>query len=220
MARESKAPSERTRVKRVNQRAVYDRPGIDAILDAQPLCHVGYLRDGHPFVTPTFQWREGDTVYFHGSAASQALRAANGADVCLTVSCLDGFVLARSGFHHSVNYRSVMILGKAVPIEDPETKNTLLNNFIEGLFPGRVETLRPNNDQEIKATTVLSLPISEASAKVRTGNPVDDDEDYELPIWAGVIPLHMSVGKPQDDGRVLDGVEVPDHVMNFGRNLF
>lgn len=220
MARESGAPSERTRVKRANQRAVYDREGINAILDAQPLCHIGYVRDGHPFVTPTFQWREGDTVYFHGSSASQALRASSGMDVCLTVSCLDGFVLARSGFHHSVNYRSVMILGKATPIEDDELKNTLLNNFVEGLFPGRVETLRPNNAQEIKATTVLSLPVSEASAKVRTGGPIDDDEDYALPIWAGVIPLQTTLGAPVDDGRLLDGVEVPDHVVKFGRNKF
>lgn len=218
MARETKAPSERTRVKRVNQRAVYDRDGINAILDAQPLCHIGYVRDGHPFVTPTFQWREGDRVYFHGSAASQALRASEGAKVCLTVSCLDGYVLARSGFHHSVNYRSVMILGEAEPVTDPDEKNTLLNNFIEGLFPGRVATLRPNNDQEIKATTVLSLPISEASAKVRDGDPVDDDEDYELPIWAGVIPLKTVVGEPYDDGRILDGVNVPDHVLKFGKD--
>ncbi len=218
MARETKAPSERTRVKRTNQRAVYDRDGINAILDAQPLCHIGYLRDGHPFVTPTFQWREGDRVYFHGSAASQALRASSNADICLTVSCLDGYVLARSGFHHSVNYRSVMILGKAEVVDDPEEKNTLLNNFIEGLWPGRVATLRPNNDQEIKATTVLSLPISEASAKVRDGNPVDDDEDYDLPIWAGVIPMRTVVGEPYDDGRLLDGVTVPDHVLKFGRS--
>ncbi|MDF1721823.1 MAG: pyridoxamine 5'-phosphate oxidase family protein [Minwuia sp.] len=217
MARETKAPTERTRVKRVNQRAVYDREGIDAILDAQPLCHIGYLRDGHPFVTPTFQWREGDRVYFHGSAASQALRAATGTDICLTVSCLDGYVLARSGFHHSVNYRSVMILGKAEIVTDTDEKNTLVNNFVEGLFPGRVATLRPNNAQELKATTVLSLPISEASAKVRNGGPVDDDEDYELPIWAGVIPLRTVMDEPYDDGRVLDGVEVPDHVRNFNK---
>ena len=219
MARESKAPSERTRVKRLNERAVYDRQGIDAILDAQPLCHVGYVRDGQPFVTPTFQWREGDHVYFHGSSASQALRSARDADVCLTVSCFDGLVLARSGMHHSANYRAVMILGRPTLIEDPELKSTLVNNFIEGLFPGRVETLRPNNAQEIKATSVLSLPISEASAKVRTGNPVDDEEDYALPIWAGVIPLHTTVGTAHDDGRILDGVEVPDHVRNFGKNM-
>lgn len=218
MARETKAPSERTRVKRTNQRAVYDREGINAILDSQSLCHIGYLRDGQPFVTPTFQWREGDRVYFHGSAASQALRASNSADICLTVSCLDGYVLARSGFHHSVNYRSVMILGKAQAVTDHDEKNTLLNNFVESLFPGRVAGLRPNNDQEIKATTVLYLPISEASAKVRDGDPVDDEEDYELPIWAGVIPVRTVFGEPHDDGRILDGVNVPDHVLNFGKD--
>lgn len=215
MARTSGAPSERTRVKRLNQRGHYDRATIDAILDAQPLCHVGYVRDGHPFVTPTLQWREGDHVYFHGSAASQALRASTDAEVCLTVSCLDGFVLARSGFHHSVNYRAVMILGRPEEVTDPALKNRHLETFIDGLFPGRVATLRPNTAQELKATTLLALPISEASAKVRTGGPVDDEDDYALPIWAGVVPLHTVIGTPEADPRNLPDLDVPEHVRDF-----
>ena len=215
MARNSDAPSERTRVKRVNQRGHYDRATIDAILDSQPLCHLGYVRDGHPFVTPTLQWREGDRVYFHGSAASQALRAATDATVCLTVSCLDGFVLARSGFHHSVNYRAVMILGRPEEVSDTAIKNRHLETFIDGLFPGRVATLRPNNAQELKATTLLSLPVTEVSAKVRTGGPIDDEEDYALPIWAGVIPVRTIVGTPEPDPRNLPGVAVPAHVTDL-----
>lgn len=215
MARTSDAPSERTRVKRVHQRGHYDRATIDAILDAQPLCHLGYVKDGHPFVTPTLQWREGDRVYFHGSAASMALRNSRQAEVCLTVSCLDGFVMARSGFHHSVNYRAVMILGRPEEVTDTALKNRHLETFIDGLFPGRVAILRPNNAQELKATTLLSLPIDEASAKVRTGGPVDDEEDYALPIWSGVIPVRTVVGAPEPDPRNLPGVDVPAHIRDF-----
>lgn len=215
MARTTDAPSDRVRIRRAHLRGRYDRATIDAILDAQPLCHVGYVKDGHPFVTPTLQWRDGDRVYWHGSAASQALNAAGGTPVCLTVSCLDGFVLARSAFHHSVNYRSVMILGEPEVITDPETVTRHVDTFVDGLFPGRGSMLRAHLKQEIKATTVLSLPISEASAKVREGGPIDDEEDYALPIWAGVIPVRTIVGEPEADPRNLAGVEMPEHVRQF-----
>ncbi|WP_416898975.1 MAG: pyridoxamine 5'-phosphate oxidase family protein [Minwuia sp.] len=211
----AKAPSERTRVKRAFVRATYERDAVYAILDAQPLCHVGYVKDGHPFVTPTFQWREGDRVYWHGSSASQALRAAKSARVCLTVSCLDGFVMARSGFHHSVNYRSAMILGEAEIVEDEAAKVKHLDTFIDGLFPGQSGLIRPMNTQEKKATTVLSMPIEEYSAKIRGEGPIDDEEDYALPIWAGVIPVHQTVGEPIPDPRNLPDVEMPDCIRDF-----
>jgi len=211
----AKPPTDRVRLRRAHLRGLYDRESIDAILDAQPLCHVGYVKDGHPFVTPTFQWREGDRVYWHGSSASQMLRAAKSMPVCLTVSCLDGFVMARSGFHHSVNYRSVMILGEAEIVEGAEEITARVDIFLNGLFPGRAEILRPHTKQEIKGTTVLSLPITEASAKVRDGGPVDDEEDYELPIWAGVIPVKQVVGEPIPDERNLPGIEPPAHITDF-----
>jgi len=199
----------------MHERGAYDRQTIDAILDATPLCNMGYVLDGSPVVTPTFQWREGDRVYWHGSSASRMLRKSTGAEVCLTVSLLDGFVLARSGFHHSVNYRSVMLLGKAELVNDPEEKSVRLQAFVDGLFPGRWDELRPVTSQELKATTVLSMPIDEGSAKVRTGGPVDDDEDYELPIWAGVVPIKQVIGEPFDDGRVLPGVSTPEYLKSL-----
>jgi nitroimidazol reductase NimA-like FMN-containing flavoprotein (pyridoxamine 5'-phosphate oxidase superfamily) len=206
--------TERTRVRRLHQRGAYDRATIDAILDATPMCHVGYLVDGRPAVTPTFHWREGDRVYWHGSAASRALRAAEGAEVCLTVSLLDGLVLARSAFHHSANYRSVMIFGRAEKVSDPELKTTRLRAFLEGLYPGRWSTLRPITDQELKATTVLSLPIEEASAKIRSGPPVDDEEDYALPIWGGVLPIRYAFDATQPDVRNLEGVAEPGYARD------
>ncbi len=215
MARDSDAPSERVRVKRVHERGSYDRDTVHAILDAMPICHVGYVVDGTPYVTPTLQWREGDRVYWHGSSASRMLRKCEGAEVCLTVTCVDGLVLARSAFHHSANYRSVMILGQAEKITDPAEAEMRLKNFVDGLFPGRWDMLRPMAGQELKATTVLSMPISEASAKVRTGMPVDDDEDYELPIWAGVIPVRMQMLPPEDDPKNLPEADQPDHVTAF-----
>ncbi len=194
--------TDRTRLRRAHPRGHHDRATIDAILDSQPLCHVGYVMDGKPVVTPTLQWREGDHIYWHGSSASRAIRAAKGAEVCVTVSILDGFVMARSGFHHSVNSRSVMLFGRA----------ELVPEMLETLFPGSTATLRPDRDQDIKATTILSLPITEASAKVRTGPPVDDEADYALPIWAGVIPVETRTLPPVPDPRNLEGVAV---VRNF-----
>jgi hypothetical protein len=201
--------TERTRLRRLHDRGHYDRDTVHSILDATPFCHVGYVIDGKPAVTPTFHWREGDRVYWHGSSASRALRASEGSEVCLTVSLLDGLVLARSGFHHSANYRSVMIFGEATRTTDPEAKLERLKNFIEGLYPGRWDSLRPVTAQELKATAVLSLPIDEASAKIRTGQPVDDEADYSLPIWAGVLPVRYAVGNPEPDPRNSDGVTEP-----------
>ncbi len=194
----------------MHTRGSYDRDTLYAILDAMPLAHVGYAIEGRPFVTPTFQWREGDRVYWHGSSASRAIRSARGAQVCLTVSLLDGFVLARSAFHHSANYRSAMVFGEAVEVTDPEEKRARLERFVEGLYPGRWEALRPVAPQELKATTVLSLPIDEASAKLRTGGPVDDEEDYAWPVWAGVVPVRHVVGAPEPDPRNLDAVDEPE----------
>lgn len=208
------AKTDRTRLKRAHQRGHFDRATVNAILDAQPMCHVGYVIDGAPFVTPTFQWREGDYVYWHGSSASRALRASKGAQVCLTVSILDGLVMARSGFHHSVNSRSVMLFGQAEKVPEAD-KQEKLCRFIDGLWPGRSAVLRPNNAQELKATTILALKVDEGSAKVRTGPPVDDEEDYELPIWAGVIPIETRVGAPVSDARNLPDVDVPDHIADF-----
>jgi len=205
------APSARTRLRRSPTRGRYDRTAIDAILDAGLLCHVGYVIDGQPMVTPTLYWREGDRVYWHGSAASNMLRAVDGSPVCLTVSHFDGLVLARSGFHHSVNYRSVMLLGDA-RVEDASESPELLDRFVDAMVPGRAAAVRPATEQELKATTVVSIAIDEVSAKVREGGPVDDDEDYELPIWAGVVPLHLEVDAAIPDERLAAGIELPDHV--------
>lgn len=208
------AATNRSRLRRSHERGHFDRATIDAILDAQPQCSVGYVIDGKPYVTPTLQWREGDHVYWHGSSASRAIRASQGAEVCLTVSILDGFVMARSGMHHSVNSRSVMLFGRAFIVPDDE-KEARLSAFIDGLWPGRSAHLRPNHPQELKATTVLGMEITEGSAKIRTGGPKDDEEDYALPIWAGVIPLETRVAPLQPDERNLPGIEPPAHLTTF-----
>lgn len=215
MAKSSDAPTDRVRLRRLHERGSYDAASIHAILDAMPLCTVGYVIDGHPHVTPTLQWREGDHIYWHGSSASRMLRASNEAKVSLSVSILDGFVMARSGLHHSINYRSVAMFGTARKVTGPEQKELRIKNFVEGLFPGRWDILRPATSQEIKATTVLTMPIDEASAKVRTGPPSDDEEDYALPIWAGVIPVRTQMLAPEPDARNLAGVEPPDHITDF-----
>jgi len=201
--------TDRTRLRRSHERGHFDRETLYGILDAMPLCHVGYNIDGKPVVMPTCQWRQGDHVYWHGSSASRGLRAAEKMDVCLTVTLMDGLVLARSGMHHSANFRSAMIYGVARKIEDTDEKVASLEAFVEGLTPGRWDTLHPINAQEIKATTLLSMPIDEASAKIRTGGPKDDEEDYALPIWAGVVPITMTIGEPEADPRNLPGLEVP-----------
>lgn len=204
--------TERTRLRRAHQRGHYDTDTIHAILDAQPLSHLAYVLDGSPVCMPTIQWREGDRVYWHASSAGRGVKAALAGEVCLSVSILDGLVLARSAFHHSVNFRSVLVFGQPELVEDAREKADKLGRLIDHLYPGRNGTLRPMTDQEIKATAVLSLPIDEASAKIRTGGPVDDEADYALPIWAGVLPVGMSVGAAIPDPKNIDGVEMPQHL--------
>lgn len=208
-------PTDRTRVRRLPERGAYDRATIDAILDATPVAHVGYSIDGQPFVTPTLQWREGDHVYWHGSAASRMLRTVDGATVCLTVTLVDGMVLARSAFHHSMNYRSVMLLGTAHVVADPAEKEARLRTFVESQFPERWDILRPVTAQELKGTTVLGMPIDEASAKIRTGPPHDDEADESLDIWAGVIPIRYEVLPPVADSHVRAGRIAPPHASSF-----
>ncbi|MGL4527330.1 MAG: pyridoxamine 5'-phosphate oxidase family protein, partial [Aestuariivirga sp.] len=200
------APSERTRVKRLNKRAKYDAETVHGILDAMPVCSVGYVFKGAPFVTTTLQWREGDHIFWHGSAASRMLEACENAEVCVSVSIIDGFVMARSAFNHSCNYRSVMVFGTARKITDPAEKELRLRHFTEQLWPGRWDMLRPVTAKEIKATTVLTLALDESSAKVRNGPPGDDEEDYALPIWAGVIPVRNQILPPTDDPRLIPGL--------------
>ena len=209
------APSERTRVKRLNKRAKYDAETVHGILDAMPICSVGYVFNGAPFVTTTLQWREGDHVYWHGSAASRMLEACEDAQVCVTVSIIDGFVMARSAFNHSCNYRSVMAFGTARKITGEAEKELLLKNFTERLYPGRWDMLRPVTAKEIKATTVLALKLDECSAKVRNGPPGDDEDDYALPIWAGIIPARLQTLPPTVDPRLIAGLTPPAHVTNF-----
>ena len=208
--------NEKTRVRRLSERGHYDRETVHRILDAGFICYVGYVIDDQPFVTPTSYWREGERIYWHGSSASRMLRTvAKGIKVCLTVTHVDGLVIARSGFHHSINYRAVMAFGTAEKIEDDAHKLAALEAFVERLFPGRWAMLRPVNRQELKATTVLSMPLDEVSAKVRVGPPKDDDEDYALPIWAGVLPLTLAPGAVEPDPRNLAGLALPEHVRHF-----
>jgi uncharacterized protein len=211
-------PTARSRVKRLHERGRYDFATIASVLDSGFLCHVGYVIDGLPYVTPTAYWREGDHVYWHGSSASRMLRTIEkGADCCLTVSHVDGLVLARSGFHMSINYRAVMLFGRAHKIEDEAGKLQAMERFVERMFPGRWKELRPVNKQEIKATTVLSMKIEEGSAKVRTGPPKDDEEDYALPIWAGVVPIRMVADGLIPDDRLVAGVAVPDYLVELSQ---
>lgn len=210
------APTARSRVKRLHQRGHYDRETVHAVLDAGFLCHVGYTIDGQPYVTPTTYWREGDELYWHGSSASRMLRTVKGGiPVCLTVSLLDGLVLARSGMHSSMNYRAVMAFGKAAPVTDAAAKARALEAFVERVTPGRWADLRPVTAQELKATTVVSMTIEEASAKIRTGGPNDDEEDYALDIWAGVVPLRIRAETPIPDERLKPGVPVPAYLDGY-----
>lgn len=195
-----KAPSPRTRLRRLHEKAAYDAKVIAAILDAQPLAHIGHLIDGAPVVTPTLQWREGDRVYWHGSAASRMIRAVAGGEVCLTVTLLDGLVLARSGLEHSVNFRSVMVFGRAEAVTDGKAKARHLEVMIDQIFPGRWPQLRPMTMQELKATAVLSLPLSEASAKIGAGMPTDPLPDQSWPVWAGVVPIRQVLDEAKSDG--------------------
>jgi len=209
-------PTARSRVKRLRERGAYDFDTIAAILDAGLLCHVGYILDAQPYVTPTAYWREGKHLYWHGSSASRMLRTVEtGTDVCFTVSHLDGLVLARSGFNHSINYRSVMLFGRAHKIEENGAKLRALESFVEHLFPGRWKQLRPATAQEVKATTVLSMAIEEGSAKVRTGWPHDNEDDYSWPVWAGVVPVRAVMQRPEPDERLAEAEEPPAYLADL-----
>ncbi|MEZ5417459.1 MAG: pyridoxamine 5'-phosphate oxidase family protein [Vicinamibacterales bacterium] len=213
MSDASFTPTDRTQVRRMPKRGHYDKETVHALLDAGAIAHIGYVIDGQPFVTPTAYWRKGERIYWHGSSASRMLRTIDaGSPVCVTVSHIDGFVMARSAFHHSVNYRSVMAFGTAHKLTDEAEIVEALRDFTERLFPGRWDALRTIQPQEIKATTVLAMDLTEAVAKVRTGMPVDDDEDYALPIWAGVLPVETRVLAPISDPKNLPGLEPPDYL--------
>jgi uncharacterized protein len=210
------APTPRTRVVREPQRAVYERDTVDQILDEAFLCHVGFVLDGQPFVIPTAYGRDGDLLYIHGSSASRMLRNLDrGIPVCVTVTLLDGLVFARSVFNHSMNYRSVVILGTATLVDDPAEKLAALRALSEHIIPSRWDDSRQPNEQELKATSVLRLSISEFSAKVRIGPPVDDDEDYLFPTWAGVIPLAMTAGAAIPDERSQQ--DLPAYLKDYSR---
>jgi hypothetical protein len=215
---ETQMPTARTRVVREADRAVYDRAAVYRILDDGFLCHAGFVVDGQPFVIPTSYGRKSDSLYIHGSAASRMLRQIKqGVPVCITVTLLEGLVLARSIFNHSMNYRSVVILGKATLVDDPAEKLAALRILSEHILPGRWDDSRQPNERELKATSVLRVPIEEFSAKVRQGPAIDDEEDYTFPTWAGVVPLEMVAGKPIDDARLLPGKEVPEYARNYSR---
>lgn len=211
-------PTQRTRVVRESHRGVYDRETVYRILDEGFLCHVGFLVDGQPFVIPTSYGRKDGNLYIHGSAASRMLRQMKeGVPVCVTVTLLDGLVLARSVFNHSMNYRSVVIIGKATLVDDPDEKIAALRALAEHIIPDRWDDARQPNERELKQTSVLRLPIEEFSAKVRSGPPIDDEEDYSFPTWAGVVPLKMTVGSPIDDPRLDPAREAPPYVKNYSR---
>jgi nitroimidazol reductase NimA-like FMN-containing flavoprotein (pyridoxamine 5'-phosphate oxidase superfamily) len=216
---ENQMPTTRTRVVREPHRGVYDREATYRILDEGFLCHVGFVADGQPFVIPTSYGRKDANLYIHGSAASRMLRQMKGGvAVCVTVTLLDGLVLARSVFNHSMNYRSVVVLGKAELVDDPAEKLAALRVLSEHIIPGRWDDARQPNDQELKATSVLRLPIEEFSAKVREGPAIDDEEDLSFPTWAGVVPLEMKAGAPIDDEKLNPPREVPTYVRNYSRN--
>jgi len=215
---EAQMPTARTRVVREADRAVYDRETVYRILDEGFLCHVGFSVDGQPFVIPTSYGRKDRSLYIHGSAASRMLRQMKeGVAVCVTVTLLDGLVLARSVFNHSMNYRSVVVLGKATLVEDPEEKLAALRVLSEHIIPGRWDDARQPNERELKATSVLRVPIEEFSAKVRIGPPIDDEEDYAFPTWAGVVPLELKVGIPINDSKVEPMRPVPEYARNYSR---
>jgi uncharacterized protein len=202
----------------VPRRAVYERAAIEAILDEALVSHVGTVDpDGYPVVIPTLHARMGDWLYIHGSAASRTLREAERTEICLTATLLDGLVLARSAFHHSVNYRSVVVFGRAERIAASEDKRRALEAFTEKLVPGRWGDARAPSEQELRGTSVLRMPLEEASAKVRSGGPIEEEDDYELPVWAGTIGLRLTAGAPEPDARLLPGIECPAYVTDMAR---
>lgn len=214
----SDAPSERTQVHRLPERGVYDRDVIDTILDEALICHVGHLVDGQPRVIPTIHARVGDTLYIHGSNASRTLRAArSGTEICVEVTLIDGLVLARSAFHHSMNYRSVVVFGTARPVTDAEEKFAAQRALVDHVVHGRSDDARMPNERELNQTTILAIGLDEASAKVRTGPPKDEPEDYELDVWAGVVPVHLEPGAPDPDPQLPAGIDPPPYATDYRR---
>ena len=210
--------TERTRVRRLPKRGAYDSETINSILDEAFVCHIGFVVDGQPYVIPTGFARIDNDLYIHGSSASRMLRSlAEGVQVCVTVTLVDGLVLARSAFHHSMNYRSVVILGKATLVEEPQEKGRAMEALTEHIVPGRWKDVRWPTELELKATSVLKVPIEEASAKIRTGGPVDDEEDYAMDVWAGVLPLKVSPSQPINDERLAQEIEPPKYIQDYKR---
>ncbi len=211
-------PTARTTLKRLPKRASYERETVCRILDEGFVCHVGFVSEGRAVVIPTGYARSGDRLYIHGSAASRMLRTLReGVDVCLTVTLLDGLVLARSSFNHSMNYRSVVVFGRARVVEDEDEKMEALRVFADHVLRGRWEDARLPNRNELRQTTVLALPLEEASAKIRTGPPIDDEEDYDLSVWAGVLPLRLVAGEAIPDPRLAAGIEQPEYMLDYRR---
>lgn len=212
-------PTPRTTVRRLPKRAAYDRATVHAILDEAFVCHVAFISDGAPVVIPTLYGREGDTIYLHGSAASRMLKSmAKGVEVSVAVTLVDGLVMARSAFHHSINYRSVVLFGTAGAVTDPAAKERALKVISDHITPGRWDEVRPPAENELKQTAVLALELGEVSAKVRTGGPVDDEDDYALPVCAGVLPLGVRAGEPVADGRLAPDTEVSQSVARWKRS--
>lgn len=210
--------TERTTLKRLPKRGVYDRQLVYGILDEGFICHVGFSVEGQPFVIPTGYARVDEHLFIHGSQVSRMLRTlSSGIDVCVTVTLVDGLVLARSAFHHSINYRSVVMFGRATVVDDRAVKLAALFAFSEHVVAGRWNDVRAPTEQELRATTVLSLPLIEVSAKVRTGPPIDDDEDYALNVWAGVLPLKINAGEPINDPRLPEGIAPPSYTLTYSR---
>ena len=209
-------PTEVSRVRRVPERGQYDKETIYGIVDDALICHVGFVQEGRPFVIPTLHARQGDEILLHGATTSRLIRHVQaGHEVCLTMTHVDGIVLARSVFHHSLNYRSAVLFGRGYLLEGDEATMAALEYFTERLMPGRWVDARSPNRKELKATAVVAVPIEMASAKVRSGPPGDDEEDYTLPVWAGVLPIVQKVGLPEADGRLAEEIAVPDYVVKY-----
>ena len=205
------APTDRTKVRRLAKRGAYDKTVVHSILDEGLICHVGFAVEGQPYVIPTLYARDGERLYVHGSAVSRMLKTlAEGVDVCITVTLVDAFVLARSAFHHSMNYRSVVVLGRAQLVTDDAERMNALRILTNHIVPNRWEEVREPNELEMRQTSVLTLPLEEVSAKIRVGEPKDDEEDYALPVWGGIVPISTQVGRPIDDGRVRAEARAPD----------
>jgi len=203
-------PTDRTKVRRLPDRGTYDRAIIDEVIDEAYVAHVGFMVDGQPRVLPMTYGRDGDVLYLHGAVGNAMLRASIDAEVCVTITLLDGLVLARSAFHHSMNYRAVVLLGVATKVDDEEAKRHAFEVIVEHVMPGRTQVARASNDSELRKTLVLQLAIEEGSAKVRTGGPIDDDEDMDLPVWAGVVPLRLTPGEPIQDPQQTQVLPAPE----------